>query len=257
MELLQELGSRSWINGAGKKDSRKFGLFQCPVCKENVEKSLSHGKRDKNCGSKECRKATFNPNVNISIINGVEVNTSGRFKHGYSRDPYYKTFKRIHSSMKHRCSNPNDERYSSYGGAGISVCDRWQSVSNFAIDMFLSYKALAVLGDGTKAMRPSIDRKDPFGNYSIDNCEWITYRENSAKDKRIPVVRMDYEGNVLETYDSMTLASEFEMPFGCKTIKASLSNIHDCCNGARKDHLGFIWAHATSKTSMQKHDITI
>lgn len=243
MELLQEIGRKEY--GAG---FRKFGLFQCPVCKKQVEKSLSHGKRDKNCGSKECRKATF-----VSNPKSAETNT----KHGFSREPEWRTFVRIHDAMKQRCNNENNTRYSSYGGYGISVCDRWQDLTSFAIDMFPSYKALAVLGDGTKSMRPSIDRKDPFGNYSTENCEWITYGENSAKDKRIPVVRMDYEGNVLETYDSMTLASEFEMPFGCKTIKASLSNIHDCCNGARKDHLGFIWKHATSKTSMQKHDITI
>lgn len=242
MELLEETGRKEYGTGF-----RKFGLFQCPVCEEKIEKSLSHGKRDKNCGSKECRKATFVPNVK-----SAEVNT----KHGFSRDPQWRTFERMHYAMVHRCHNENDTRYSSYGEAGITVCDRWQDLTSFAIDMFPAYKELALQGDGTKAMRPSIDRKDPFGDYSPENCEWITYGENSAKDKRIPVVRMDYEGNVLETYDSMTLASEFEMPFGCKTIKATLSNIHDCCNGVRNDHLGFIWKHATSKTSMQKHDIT-
>jgi hypothetical protein len=242
MELLQEIGRKEYGSGF-----RKFGLFLCPICKEKLEKSLSHGKRDKNCGSKECRKATFVPNQR-----SAEANT----KHGFSRESQWSTFERMHYAMVHRCHNEKDDRYASYGGSGISVCDRWQNLTNFAIDMFPSYKALAVLGDGTKAMRPAIDRKDPFGDYSPENCEWITYGENSAKDKRIPVVRMDYEGNVLELYDSMTLAAAFEMPFGCKTIKATLSNIHDCCNGVRKDHLGYRWGFATSKTSMQKHDIT-
>ena len=242
MELLAEVGRRMYGSS-----TRNFGLFLCPVCKEKVEKSLSHGKRNKNCGSQACRKATFvaNPSVSASLS-----------KHGYSKDPNFRTFYRIHSAMKQRCYNEKDDRYSSYGGAGISVCSRWHDLTNFAIDMFPGYKLLAEQGDGTKSMRPSIDRKDPFGDYSPENCEWITYGENSAKDKRIPVVRMDYEGNVLETYESMTLAAEFEIPFGLKTMRATLSNIHDCCNGVRHDHLGYKWAHATSKTSMQKHGIT-
>ena len=243
MELIQELGSRSWINGSGKKDSRKFGLFLCPVCKTKVEKSLSHGKRDKNCGSKECRKATFEPNKDIALIST---------KHGYSRDPNFRTFERIHGAMKARCYNKNDKAYQYYGGKGIKICERWQTLANFAIDMFPAYKELALKGDGTKAMRPSIDRIDPFGNYEPSNCRWITVGENSSKDKMIPVVRTDYDGNILETYPSMMKAAEFEMPYGCKTIKATLSNIHDCCNGKRPDHLGYKWAFASNKTAMQK-----
>jgi hypothetical protein len=242
MELIQEIGKRQYGTSM-----RNFGLFQCPVCSVQVEKSLSHGKRDKNCGSKECRKVTFVPNKNVAIKNT---------KHGYATDPNFRTFSRIHSAMIQRCNNKNNSRYASYGGSGITVCDRWKDLTNFAIDMFPTYKSLAVLGDGTKSMRPSIDRIDPFRNYEPSNCQWITYGENSSKDKKVPVVRMDMDYNILETYNSMTDASEFEMPYGAKTIKASLSNIHDCCNGKRNEHLGYIWAYATSKTSMQKHNIT-
>lgn len=205
MELLQEIGKLQYGSS-----TRSFGLFKCPVCKTKVEKSLSHGKRDKNCGSKECRKATFEPNKDVAVK---------LTKHGYSRDPNFRTFERIHSSMKQRCHNEKDTAYQYYGAKGIAVCERWQTLANFAIDMFPAYKELALKGDGTKAMRPSIDRIDPFGNYEPSNCRWITVGENSSKDKMIPVVRTDYDGNILETYPSMMKAAEFTCHMDAKQLK--------------------------------------
>ena len=245
MELVRELGTKSWINGSGRMDSRKFGLFVCPVCNEEVEKSLSHGKRDKNCGNKECRKATLSYNY--------EAARNANLKHGFSQDPNFRTFERIYYSMHQRCENPKDKRYQSYGGRGITVDERWHTLEQFAKDMFPEYKKLADTSDGSKSTRPSIDRIDVNGNYSPDNCKWIKYGENSAKDKRIAVHRMDFDGNVIETYESMTVASEFTIPFGLLTMKATLSNIHDCCNGKRDNHLGYKWEFATDKIVMQNY----
>lgn len=66
------------------------------------------------------------------------------------------------NSMKQRCYNPNNIRYSSYGGRGIIVCDRWrESYLNFFEDM---------------GKRPSdihsIDRINVDGNYEPNNCRW-------------------------------------------------------------------------------------
>jgi len=45
MELIKDLGTRlmnkTWV---------RFGLFLCPFCLKEIEKSMSHGKRDKSCG---------------------------------------------------------------------------------------------------------------------------------------------------------------------------------------------------------------
>ena len=38
MQLVKELGTKSWINSSGKKDSKTFRLFVCPSCNKEVEK---------------------------------------------------------------------------------------------------------------------------------------------------------------------------------------------------------------------------
>lgn len=46
MELIKKLGTRK--NKSGNYIS--YGLFLCPYCLQEIERQLSHGKRDKSCG---------------------------------------------------------------------------------------------------------------------------------------------------------------------------------------------------------------
>jgi hypothetical protein len=76
--------------------------------------------------------------------------------------------------MLSRCSNPNATKYSSYGGRGIKVCDRWrESYSNFLADM------------GRKPTpQHSIDRyPDNDGNYEPTNCRWATKLEQRLNQR--------------------------------------------------------------------------
>jgi len=86
-------------------------------------------------------------------------------RHGMSRTPIYKVW----HGMIRRCENPNDSRFSSYGGRGIRVCKRWR-------DSFVSFYA-------DMGVRPSgghsLDRINVDGDYEPTNCKWSTNKEQT------------------------------------------------------------------------------
>jgi len=90
---------------------------------------------------------------------------------------------RIYRSMKQRCYNSTNKRYSDYGGRGITICDRWKdSFTNFYSDM-----------GPRPSKNHSIDRfPDTNGNYEPNNCRWATMKEQ-ALNKR-DTVFVNYQG---------------------------------------------------------------
>lgn len=102
-----------------------------------------------------------------------EVVGSLRRTHGLTHSPEYTVWQ----LMKDRCSNPKNKDFHSYGGRGISVCDRWvNSFENFLCDM------------GQKpSCQHSIDRINNNGNYEPNNCRWATPVQQ-AKNQRTNVI---------------------------------------------------------------------
>jgi hypothetical protein len=84
----------------------------------------------------------------------------------------YRPEYRAWENMKSRCSNPNSTGYDSYGGRGISFCERWRVFESFVEDM------------GAKpSPKHSLDRIDVNGDYCPENCRWATPQEQSINKR--------------------------------------------------------------------------
>lgn len=90
--------------------------------------------------------------------------------HGLSGTPIYNTYMKIIS----RTTNKKDQDFKDYGGRGI--INEWGSFEAFYKDM----------GD-IPSKDHSIDRIDPNGNYSKENCRWATPAMQS-RNKRSNIV---------------------------------------------------------------------
>ncbi len=96
--------------------------------------------------------------------------------HGMSKTRFYEIWKNMHR----RCYSPKSSRYSSYGGRGIVVCNRWHKFENFRDDMYSDY-----LENSRKfgERKTTIDRIDNDGNYELSNCRWSAPKQQ-ARNRR-------------------------------------------------------------------------
>lgn len=92
----------------------------------------------------------------------------------------YPREKRIWTMMHRRCYYSDHVAYKHYGGAGIYVCERWHSdredgkgFENFVADM-----------GPAPSDKHSLDRINPFKEYSPENCRWATATEQANNQKR-------------------------------------------------------------------------
>lgn len=151
MELIKDVGY-VFVNGY----KRKFGLFNCPICGDDVQRRIDVGKRDISCG---CKKGWAN------------------IKHGESGGKNKRSrLYLIWQGMKRRCSDKNHSGYKKYGDKGVIVCSEWKK-------SFINFKEWAVKNGYNDTL--TIDRIDNSGNYEPGNCQFITMSSNSIKRKGV------------------------------------------------------------------------
>jgi len=93
-------------------------------------------------------------------------------KHGYNGHPLYAVW----TAMRSRCHNANFHQYSDYGGRGIQVCPEWDASARVFIDWCLSHGWERGL---------TLDRRENSGNYSPDNCRFLTRHQQNHNRRRM------------------------------------------------------------------------
>lgn len=91
--------------------------------------------------------------------------------HNLSRHPLHT----IWTNMKSRCYNHKNDRYSRYGGRGITVCNEW--LNNFKV--FYDWAIANGWEDGLSIERNEIDK-----NYNEYNCKWIPINDQQKNTSR-------------------------------------------------------------------------
>lgn len=116
-----------------------------------------------------------------------ELVSKNNSTHHQSKTRLYKCWLR----MRNRCYREENENYAYYGGRGIKVCDEWK-------DSYETFAKWATENGYNDTL--TIDRIDCDGNYSPDNCRWITQKEQTRNTRGNTNVYIDGKGFTMHKF---------------------------------------------------------
>lgn len=132
-----------------------------------------------NCSNLTGRSSLCDEHYNQLILAGLI--THGPKGGLLEESPTWKSW----DNIKERCRKVSSSHYTTYGGAGVQMCDGWY---NSAHEFFRSL--------GPRVSDTSIDRMDVNGHYSCGkckqclengwtmNCRWATTRQQNLNKKK-------------------------------------------------------------------------
>lgn len=130
---------------------------------------------------------------------------------GKTKTPEYQSW----CSMNQRCNNPNDPKFSYYGGRGIKVCQRWTDFANFFADM------------GARPEGTTLDRINADMGYTPENCRWATKRQQQNNLRSNVFIEMDGERLTLKGW-SVRLGRNYQ------TVRARIARGWNPAEALRK-----------------------
>lgn len=167
----------------GKRNGRRF-VCKCSCGNKKIIyiQSLTSG-HTKSCGCLVIKKQT---------------------KHGMFGTKTYVSY----YAMRQRCENKNHERYSNYGGRGISVCKRWSIFKNFYNDM------------GERPEGLELERINTNKGYNPRNCKWASKKKNMQNriDAKIWVINKKEFGSSYDAARALNV-SQSKIVTMCKAGK--------------------------------------
>ena len=117
-------------------------------------------------------------------------------KHNCRSNRLYRTY----HDMLSRCYNPNHKSFYLYGGRNIGVCDEWQN----SYDSFAEWSITHGYDSSLPGKLNSIDRIDPDGDYSPENCRWISMRKQAANRRCVAHIAFNGETHTLPEWAEIT-----------------------------------------------------
>lgn len=158
--------------------------------KQGLITVLSHFKKGKNNSNYFRCKCDCGKIAEISTKHFFNDNqtTCGRFHKKYENSKVGERLYNTWNRMIHRCYDPNNHKYNSYGARGIKVCDEWHK----DYDTFYKW----AIENGYE-LGLWIERIDNNGNYCPQNCKWATRKEQMRNTRRNNFIEYNSETHTL------------------------------------------------------------
>lgn len=109
----------------------------------------------------------------------------------YQNDPIKQKARTAWRNMTRRCYCPQTRGFHRYGGRGIEICAEWY-------DSFLPFYEWSL--ENGIAFGLTIDRIDNDGNYSPDNCRWVTPKGQANNRSTNRIIKFNGERKTIQQW---------------------------------------------------------